>query len=562
MGFAFPADTPTSLRRDFVVAPSSGSDAPRGVDPTRSDELEKPEPSRANLRQAVDAAKRRFGELMEALVTEAASPVEPKDLLDLEAELHRTVARDCVDPVVGAVIQDLHNGDEIRIRATVLRLNRPHMHLQKSNQRVAITLLGGSKVDVLSPYYLSRPPRRRGRPRTKKGRKKAQGNGLYPVLAVLGLRFRMSPALVSEVARLVALSTIEQAADTLARRGVQLDRKVIRRIAITIAEGGLSYRDWLEQRTQDGARGHHAKGKRLVIGSDGGRVRIRYPKKRGRRRKTGRKGYDGQWKEPKVLVVYEVDETGRKVRGGLCRYDATMRDANGFFTVLTALLREIGAHEAKEWIIVGDGANWIWDRIPGLIEALDFDPEKVTQVVDFYHAVQRLHEIAAECSSWSNGDRKKWVRRMKRLLRRDHVDELLEQRTQLFNGRNSKKRRKLFDYFVDRADKMRYFTFRKRGVPLGSGAVESCVRRVVNLRLKGNGIFWNLDTAEGVLHLRAQLLCGRWDDFIHTVLRPQEVWSLGGSDPYEVNRGAALAAIERGDQRSRASESEVERKAA
>ncbi len=66
----------------------------------------------------------------------------------------------------------------------------------------------------------------------------------------------------------------------------------------------------------------------------------------------------------------------------------------------------------------------------------------------------------------------------------------------------------------------------EEGSPLGSGAVESCVRRVVNLRLKGNGIFWCPESAEGVLHLRAQLLCGRWNQFVKTVLRPRQLWDL------------------------------------
>ena len=32
-----------------------------------------------------------------------------------------------------------------------------------------------------------------------------------------------------------------------------------------------------------------------------------------------------------------------------------------------------------------------------------------------------------------------------------------------------------------------YATYRRRGLPLGSGAIESVIRRVINLRMKGNG---------------------------------------------------------------------------
>ena len=560
MGFIFSTSTPTSwfkkvgkmlCRNGQVEVVESPPDIPK---------VEAKLSSRDELRKAIDESKRRYNETLEGFLRQSRL-VEPKDLLDLESRLHVEVAQSCLDPIVGALIQDSHGEEEIQIKATVLQLNRQHLRLQKSNQRVRITLLGGSEVEVITPYYLSRPPKGRGRPRQGNGRKEADGNGLYPVLTVLGLHLRMSPALVSEVARLVALGTVDQARDALARRGIKLNRKVIVRVATSVAQSGLSYRDWVEQRTQGGARGRSAKGKRLVICADGGRVRIRTSKK-GRRRKSGRKGYHGDWREPKVLVVYEVDEKGRKVKNGLCRYDATMKDADGLFSILTALLCEIGAHEALAWIVVGDGANWIWDRVPGLITALRYEPEKVTQVVDFYHATQRLHEIAAELKSWSATERKKWIERMTRLLKEDRVEEVAEQRSLLFKGRGAKKRRKLFDYFSERADKMLYGTYRKKGLPMGSGAVESCVRRVVNLRLKGNGIFWSLENAEAVLHLRAQLLSGRWDEFLQTILRPQDVWTFEAQDVYKTHREQALNILERRNHHPRKAKEEEERKTA
>src|SRR3984885_11042089 len=57
-----------------------------------------------------------------------------------------------------------------------------------------------------------------------------------------------------------------------------------------------------------------------------------------------------------------------------------------------------------------------------------------------------------------------------------------------------------------------YARFRRRGVPLGSGAIESAIRRVINLRLKGNSISWYKANAEGMLLLRCLVLSNRWDD--------------------------------------------------
>ena len=82
---------------------------------------------------------------------------------------------------------------------------------------------------------------------------------------------------------------------------------------------------------------------------------------------------------------------------------------------------------------------------------------------------------------------------------------------------------------------LRYDWFGYRGRPLGSGAIESAMRRVINLRLKGNGIYWREENAEGMLVLRAAALTGRWrgDDGAHAQAamagRPPSGLAVGGS---------------------------------
>ena len=65
---------------------------------------------------------------------------------------------------------------------------------------------------------------------------------------------------------------------------------------------------------------------------------------------------------------------------------------------------------------------------------------------------------------------------------------------------------------------MRYREFEQQGLPLGSGAVESAVRQVVNQRLKSSGMFWLEPHAEHLLHLRAMLCAGRWDELVLATL--------------------------------------------
>ncbi len=55
-------------------------------------------------------------------------------------------------------------------------------------------------------------------------------------------------------------------------------------------------------------------------------------------------------------------------------------------------------------------------------------------------------------------------------------------------------------------------------LPIGSGGIESLIRQVVNLRLKGTGKFWLPVHAEIILHGRCQWAAGQWHLFCQRVL--------------------------------------------
>jgi len=231
-----------------------------------------------------------------------------------------------LDQFVARLIQAAHFDSRVVDRASKLAELRPCLRLQDRGQQVTITLLGGSQVVLTSPYMLSRPKKKRGRPKKKKGRGK-NGNGLYPVLEILGIRNRATPALASEVARQMALGTVSQTQQNLATRGICLGRKKIHTLALRIGERGLRFRAEVMEPSPTG-RNSLVEGHTLLIGTDGGRLRTRVPKKGRKKKKSGRHGFKGCWREPKVMVVSSIDEKGRKMKGGYQRYDATLEDCN------------------------------------------------------------------------------------------------------------------------------------------------------------------------------------------------------------------------------------------
>jgi hypothetical protein len=61
-------------------------------------------------------------------------------------------------------------------------------------------------------------------------------------------------------------------------------------------------------------------------------------------------------------------------------------------------------------------------------------------------------------------------------------------------------------YFRTNAVRTRYATYRDQGLPVGSGAVESAAKHLVQQRMKRAGMRWSDVGARAILHLRCALL--------------------------------------------------------
>ena len=159
---------------------------------------------------------------------------------------------------------------------------------------------------------------RRGRQGVSQGH--AQEAGLYPELAALGFGKGCSPALQYTVARIVALSpSIAVARKELARQGIGLDKKAVRRIAeqLGVQMLALRQRELLAWRAGQLPAGSEFAGRRVAVQIDGGRLRLRESKKRPkkqRRRKGQREKFDTPWREPKVLTIFEIDKRGKMTK--------------------------------------------------------------------------------------------------------------------------------------------------------------------------------------------------------------------------------------------------------
>ena len=92
--------------------------------------------------------------------------------------------------------------------------------------------------------------------------------------------------------------------------------------------------------------------------------------------------------------------------------------------------------------------------------------------------------------------------------RPDGVEVVQEALRALATTYRSKAIPRALRYVEAHAHRMRYVTLEARQLSIGSGQVESAVRRVINLRFKAPGSFWTETTVSGLMHLRAAFKAG------------------------------------------------------
>lgn len=382
-----------------------------------------------------------------------------------------------------------------------------------------IRLLGGLAITVMTLYCS--PKRRHGSGRG------AEGGGLYPELAAYRISEGNSPNVQSEVGRLVGQMPIAAARAELQRRGLRLDEKAVRRIAHELGTQMLATRtrDLLRFRAGTLPAGTELAGKRVGVQIDGGRVRIRTVVKTVRvRGKRKRRPFRVEWREPKVLIVYELDDRGRMKRGSRPVIDGTLQGPAALVELLAFHLHRLGAKQAQQVVFVADGAPWVWARVDWVVAQVGIAPARVVEVLDWCHAVHHV-SVALEALGFDKATRAEHYQRLRKLLKQGKSAALIKDLEALASGRGEdsavwRELRYLEKHKAAR--RLMYDVYRSWRLPMGSGAIESTIRRVINLRLKGAGIFWTEENAEAVFQLRAAVLSDRWEEIVE---RTQEALS-------------------------------------
>ena len=375
----------------------------------------------------------------------------------------------------------------------------------KEYRSLNLRLINGQTITVSSPYFIKAPSKRGSKKRGPNGR------GAHLGLGILGFVGYGSPSFVSEVVKMAVLCpSFEVVKAVMAERGIAIDVKTVRRLCQDLGKAGMVFRGGISLSGTEKLAGYT-----LVIGIDGGRLRERRKKRRPKKEGQKRRGYHTDWREPKLFTIYLLNEQGEKVKEFAPLHDATMGGHKAMFELLTRYLDALDLREVQRVVFCGDGAAWIWGGVEELVTKLGVTSEQIYQVVDYTHAMQNLQEIIELVPAKAQKQTKGWAE----LLWQGDMAGLKQGIGEVLTGKKQEQALKKWqNYFARHEKRMSYEQFKANHLPCGSGAVESAIRRVINLRLKAAGTFWTREMAECFLWLRSQLVSGRW----HIVMK--NIW--------------------------------------
>jgi hypothetical protein len=252
---------------------------------------------------------------------------------------------------------------------------------------------------------------------------------------------------------------------------------------------------------------------------------------------------NSSWHENKLGVVFSSDDkrevqkrsqdTHREsILNGLERkryfitrknYTAYIGSVDTFKKLLLNCAIRGGYGKYKETVIISDGATWIRN----LKDELFYDAQ---QILDFYHLCEKVWDFGKqyfkinitlnnhntkynqtinESDETNYANYKIWCEHICLLLLKSHTKDVLED---IIKKEKELKYKKNFlsHYIINNKNAIDYATYLQKGYDIGSGAIESANKSVLQKRLDGPGMRWHLESAQNIVTLRAKVESGKW----------------------------------------------------
>jgi len=227
---------------------------------------------------------------------------------------------------------------------------------------------------------------------------------------------------------------------------------------------------------------------------------------------TRLKDEDGStWRENKLGEVFTTDDLyfwtsakGKRQHQLLRKeYVSYVGPASEFKKHLLACAIRKGYGSYKETVVLGDGATWIRNMVDELF------PD-AQQILDFYHLCENVNTYAKHFFSTNESKGKQWAQDICDSLRASQHQPVIRELEALKDVKLPNCPVNLYSYITNNINNIDYVTYESKGYFIGSGAIESGNKIILQDRLKRAGMRWNIPTAQAMLSLKTKAESDLW----------------------------------------------------
>jgi len=226
-----------------------------------------------------------------------------------------------------------------------------------------------------------------------------------------------------------------------------------------------------------------------------------------------------EWAEVKTLAIGAIGKPGLEdgcgtVHAGEMSYFSRLADHQSFARQATVETHRRGTERAGKVCAVVDGAEWAQKFI-------DLHRPDAVRILDWCHAAEYLAKAGQAALGAGSAAASEWLGAQLHELKHGDPQQLLSslrdlgQELEAAGGGDTEAAKVVkgsLEYLEKRQAQIKYAEFQAMGYPIGSGAVESANKLVVEARLKGSGMHWARGHVDPMLALRNIVCSDRWEE--------------------------------------------------
>ena len=162
-----------------------------------------------------------------------------------------------------------------------------------------------------------------------------------------------------------------------------------------------------------------------------------------------------------------------------------------------------GYGKFKETVVLSDGAVWIRN----MVEELFPDAQ---QILDYFHLCENVYTYAKTLFNMDESQYALWAKRICILLKTSNYKLVLQELETVKDVKPQGNSVNLYGYISNNIKNIDYAVYEKKGYFIGSGAIESGNKLILQDRLKRAGMRWNTATAQAMLTLKTKAESNIW----------------------------------------------------